>query len=129
MCSKGFFIDGEPFSRSHRSRAFYLISGWVKVLSFLRLKCFHVDEKLVKVKERAVELINLHFAKMKNRRVHAPDALAVAALYIACVENGVPVTQWLIGQLAGRTEVFVRNNYKRLLIELNLELTEHDYVP
>jgi len=72
------------------------------------------------VDDRASELVSLHFSKIKGRLIYAPDALAAAALYIACVEKNVKVSQRLISWLAGRTEVWLRDNYKKLWRELKL---------
>ncbi len=50
-----------------------------------------------------------------------PMGLAAAALYIACAQNNEKVTQKDIADAAGVTEVTVRNRYKALKIQLNLE--------
>jgi transcription initiation factor TFIIB len=74
----------------------------------------------------------------KRKRVRGgknPMGLAAAALYIACLQNQekiligqykIPtdVTQKIIAESAGVTEVTVRNRYKRLQKELNLEIPE-----
>lgn len=128
------FVDGEPFSRSHRSRAWNLIRGWITILHllfydddtvprFLIFEQRRISPKLAAIRKRANELIDLHFQKIKGRLIYSPDALAAAALYIACLENNVKVSQRLISCLAGRTEVWVRNNYKKLWKELKLRDT------
>jgi transcription initiation factor TFIIB len=53
-----------------------------------------------------------------------PRGLAAAALYIACVQNNEKVTQKDIAEAAGVTEVTVRNRYKALKRQLNLELPD-----
>ena len=135
---KGFFVDGEPFSRSHRARAWNLVSGWILILHllfyddntyprFLIFEQRRISPKLTVIRQRANELIDLHFQKIKGRLIYSPDALAAAALYLACVEQGMrKVTQRLISCLAGRTEVWVRNNYKKLWKELKLRDTGRD---
>ena len=122
------FVDGEPFSRAHRSRAWSLVNGWVRILGLLGYddnENLH-PSLLDAVQERAVEFIDLHFSKTKSRLIYAPDALAAAALYIACVEKNVKVSQVLISWLAGRTEKWVRDNYKKLWKELGLRDTGRD---
>jgi transcription initiation factor TFIIB len=53
-----------------------------------------------------------------------PMGLAAAALYIACLKNSEKKTQKDIAEAAGVTEVTVRNRYKTLKKQLNLELPE-----
>ena len=53
-----------------------------------------------------------------------PMGLAAAALYIACLQNNEKKTQKDIAEAAGVTEVTVRNRYKVLIKQLNLELPE-----
>jgi len=40
--------------------------------------------------------------------------LAASALYLACVKNGVSITQRDLAEAAGVTEVTIRNRYKNL---------------
>jgi transcription initiation factor TFIIB len=63
----------------------------------------------------------------RKRRAAAgkdPMGLAAAALYIACLQNNEKKTQKDIAEAAGVTEVTVRNRYKTLKKQLNLELPE-----
>ena len=53
-----------------------------------------------------------------------PMGLAAAALYIACLQNDERVTQKDVAEAAGVTEVTVRNRYKLLRMQLNLELPD-----
>ncbi len=53
-----------------------------------------------------------------------PMGLAAAALYIACLKNNEKKTQKDIAEAAGVTEVTVRNRYKTLKKQLNLELPD-----
>ena len=53
-----------------------------------------------------------------------PRGMAAAALYIACVQNNEKKTQKDIAEAAGVTEVTVRNRYKALKRQLNLELPD-----
>jgi len=50
-----------------------------------------------------------------------PMGMAAAALYIACLQNNEKTTQKDIAEAAGVTEVTVRNRYKALKRQLNLE--------
>jgi len=63
----------------------------------------------------------------KERHISAgkdPMGLAAAALYIACMQYGEKKTQKDIADAAGVTEVTVRNRYKTLKRQLNLELPD-----
>ncbi len=51
-----------------------------------------------------------------------PMGLAAAALYIACLQHNEKKTQKDIAEAAGVTEVTIRNRYKVLIKQLNLEL-------
>ena len=51
-----------------------------------------------------------------------PLGLAAAALYIACYKAGETKTQKDIADAAGVTEVTVRNLYKNLKSQINLEM-------
>ncbi len=53
-----------------------------------------------------------------------PMGLAAAALYIACLQSGEKKTQKDIAEAAGVTEVTVRNRYKSLKRQLDLELPD-----
>jgi transcription initiation factor TFIIB len=53
-----------------------------------------------------------------------PMGLAAAALYIACLQHNEKKTQKDISEAAGVTEVTVRNRYKALKKQLNLELPD-----
>jgi transcription initiation factor TFIIB len=63
----------------------------------------------------------------RKRRAAAgkdPMGLAAAALYIACLQSNEKKTQKDIAEAAGVTEVTVRNRYKTLRRQLNLELPD-----
>jgi transcription initiation factor TFIIB len=63
----------------------------------------------------------------RKRRASAgkdPMGLAAASLYIACLKNNEKKTQKDIAEAAGVTEVTVRNRYKTLRKQLNLELPD-----
>ncbi len=57
-----------------------------------------------------------------------PMGLAAAALYIACLQNNEKKTQKDIAEAAGVTEVTVRNRYKDLKMQLNLEISNERLV-
>jgi len=42
-----------------------------------------------------------------------PMGLAATALYLSCIQNGVSITQRILAEAAGVTEVTIRNRYKR----------------
>jgi transcription initiation factor TFIIB len=50
-----------------------------------------------------------------------PMGMAAAALYIACLQHNEKITQKDIAEAAGVTEVTVRNRYKALKRQLNIE--------
>jgi transcription initiation factor TFIIB len=50
--------------------------------------------------------------------------MAAAALYIACLQNNEKITQKDIAESSGVTEVTVRNRYKALKKQLNLEVPD-----
>ena len=60
-----------------------------------------------------------HFSAGKD-----PMGMAAAALYIACAQNNEKITQHDIAEAAGVTEVTVRNRYKALKKQLNLEFPD-----
>ena len=65
--------------------------------------------------------------KARRKRAAAgkdPMGLAAAALYIACLQHNERKTQKDIAEAAGVTEVTVRNRYKALAKQLNLELPD-----
>jgi transcription initiation factor TFIIB len=71
----------------------------------------------------AIEILRV----AKRNRISAgkdPMGMASAALYIACLQNNEKITQKDIAEAAGVTEVTVRNRYKALKKQLNLELPE-----
>jgi transcription initiation factor TFIIB len=66
-------------------------------------------------------------ADAKRKRFAAgkdPMGLAAAALYIACLQHNEKITQKDIADASGVTEVTVRNRYKALMKQLNLEVPE-----
>jgi transcription initiation factor TFIIB len=63
----------------------------------------------------------------RRKRVVAgkdPMGMAAAALYIACVQNNEKITQKVIAEASGVTEVTVRNRYKALKRQLNIEIPD-----
>jgi transcription initiation factor TFIIB len=53
-----------------------------------------------------------------------PIGMAAASLYIACLQNNEKITQKDIAEVAGVTEVTVRNRYKALKKQLSLKTPE-----
>ncbi|MDK2907954.1 MAG: transcription initiation factor [Candidatus Woesearchaeota archaeon] len=68
----------------------------------------------------AVEVLNkAQKAELTSGR--GPTGIAAAALYVAALINGEKRTQREVADVAGVTEVTIRNRYKELLEKLNLE--------
>ncbi|MGO8805387.1 MAG: transcription initiation factor IIB [Candidatus Bathyarchaeia archaeon] len=66
-------------------------------------------------------------ADAKRKRFSAgkdPMGMAAAALYIACLQSNEKITQKDMADAAGVTEVTVRNRYKLLKMQLNIELPD-----
>jgi transcription initiation factor TFIIB len=69
------------------------------------------------VREKAIEIIK----KAEERKITSgrrPTGLAAAAIYIAVISEGEKKTQREIAEIAGVTEVTVRNRYKELTYTL-----------
>jgi transcription initiation factor TFIIB len=76
-------------------------------------------------KAQGAAIVILRDAKRKRASAGKdPMGLAAAVLYIACLQHGERITQKDISDAAGVTEVTVRNRYKALKRELNLELPD-----
>ncbi len=74
-----------------------------------------------KIQGEAIKIL----ADAKRKRFASgkdPMGLAAAALYIACLLHNEKVTQKDIAEAAGVTEVTVRNRYKALTRQLNLQM-------
>jgi transcription initiation factor TFIIB len=83
------------------------------------------EENGVSGKTQGIAIAILEEARRK--RVVAgkdPVGMAAAALYIACVQNNEKITQKVIAEASGVTEVTVRNRYKALKRQLNLEISD-----
>ncbi|MFP3166907.1 MAG: TFIIB-type zinc ribbon-containing protein [Candidatus Nanopusillus sp.] len=68
----------------------------------------------------AIDIVN----KAKESDITAgrgPAGVAAAAIYLACVKHGIQKTQKDIAEVAGITEVTIRNRYKEMLEKLNLK--------
>jgi len=69
---------------------------------------------------RAVEILEMaQQAELTSGR--GPTGIAAAALYVAALINGEKRTQREVADVAGVTEVTIRNRYKELLDRLDLE--------
>jgi len=66
-----------------------------------------------KTKRYAVKVLQ-EVQKRKESSGKDPMGLAASALYLACVKNGVTITQRDLAEAAGVTEVTIRNRYKNL---------------
>lgn len=69
---------------------------------------------------KAVEILDM---AQKNELTsgRGPTGIAAAALYVAALMNGEKRTQRDVADVAGVTEVTIRNRYKELLDKLNLD--------
>jgi transcription initiation factor TFIIB len=66
-----------------------------------------------KIKRYAVKILQ-EAQDQKESAGKDPMGLAATALYLACVKNGVSITQRDLAEAAGVTEVTIRNRYKGL---------------
>jgi len=66
-----------------------------------------------KTKRYAVKVLR-GIQERKESSGKDPMGLAAAAIYLACVKNGVSITQRDLAEAAGVTEVTIRNRYKPL---------------
>ena len=69
---------------------------------------------------RAVEILE-QAQKVELTSGRGPTGIAAAALYVSALIHGEKRTQREVADVAGVTEVTIRNRYKELLDELNLE--------
>jgi len=69
---------------------------------------------------KAIEIIE-HAQKVELTSGRGPTGIAAAGLYVAALINGEKRTQREVADVAGVTEVTIRNRYKELLDKLNLE--------
>ena len=69
---------------------------------------------------KAIELLE-RAQKAELTSGRGPTGIAAAALYVATLLHGEKRTQREVADVAGVTEVTIRNRYKELLEELNLE--------
>ncbi|MEM4397842.1 MAG: transcription initiation factor IIB [Candidatus Woesearchaeota archaeon] len=73
-----------------------------------------------KTQSKAVEIIEMaQGAELTSGR--GPTGIAAAGLYVASLVNGEKRTQRQVADVAGVTEVTIRNRYKELLARLGLE--------
>jgi len=75
----------------------------------------------------AIEIIQ----KAKEADITAgrgPAGIAAAAIYLACVKHGIKKTQKEIAEVAGVTEVTVRNRYKEMIEKLGLHEIEEKLI-
>jgi transcription initiation factor TFIIB len=73
-----------------------------------------------KTQSKAVEIIE-HAQSEELTSGRGPTGIAAAGLYVAALINGEKRTQREVADVAGVTEVTIRNRYKELLDKLDLE--------
>jgi transcription initiation factor TFIIB len=84
-----------------------------------------IAENRVSGKTQGTAIAILREAKQKRFSAGKdPMGMAAAALYIACLQNNEKVTQKDIAEASGVTEVTVRNRYKALKKQLNIEIPD-----
>jgi transcription initiation factor TFIIB len=69
---------------------------------------------------KAIEILN-RAQKVELTSGRGPTGIAAASLYVAALMNNEKRTQREVADVAGVTEVTIRNRYKELLSKLNLE--------
>ena len=74
------------------------------------------------VEEAAAELLR-EYKEKKFSGGKSPSGLAAAAVYIACNDIGVDITQKQLADAAQVTEVTIRNRYKGIITDLKREET------
>ena len=83
------------------------------------------EKNQVSGKTQGVAIAILREARQKRFSAGKdPMGLAAAAIYIACLQSGEKITQKDIAEAAGVTEVTVRNRYKALKKQLNIEIPD-----
>ena len=73
------------------------------------------------VQNKAIEIIN-DSIKMEITSGRGPTGIAAAAIYIASVLCGQKTTQRDISEVAGVTEVTIRNRYKEMSRKMDIYL-------
>jgi len=66
-----------------------------------------------KTKRYAVKVLK-EVQERKESSGKDPMGLAATALYLSCIQNGVSITQRVLAEAAGVTEVTIRNRFKAL---------------
>jgi transcription initiation factor TFIIB len=74
-----------------------------------------------RTQQDAIEILR-EAERLKMTAGKAPMGLAAAALYIACLMNNEKMTQKMVGDAAGVTDVTIRNRYKSLKEALKLDI-------
>ena len=73
-----------------------------------------------KIQNHALKLLN-EADKVELTSGRGPAGIAAAALYVAALINDEKKTQREVADIAGITEVTIRNRYKELIEKLDLE--------
>jgi transcription initiation factor TFIIB len=73
------------------------------------------------VQSRAIEILR-HAAERELTSGKGPTGVAAAAIYIASILGGERRTQREVAEIAGVTEVTIRNRYKELAEKLDIEI-------
>jgi len=79
------------------------------------IQCIARISSKLKITEKTKRFAAKILKETQERKESAgkdPMGLAAAALYLSCVKNGMSVTQREIADVAGVTEVTIRNRYK-----------------
>ena len=73
------------------------------------------------VKFKTIEILE-QAAEKELTSGRGPSGLAAASLYIASVFNGERITQREVADVAGVTEVTIRNRYKEITKKLDIDM-------
>jgi len=109
------------------SRAYRLVQRELRLQMPVPSPLFRVPKIATKLgvreetQRRAVDILR-RAERLKTTAGKDPMGMAAAALYIACLMNDERYTQKMISEASGVTEVTIRNRYKSLKEDLQLDI-------
>lgn len=104
-------------------RAKSLIKGWTTILwdRFSKKEDFFFTDSLIgKAQNIALQIVSKYYSQNRGEN-HGPDLIAGGALWIACRNVELNVTQRYLANLSGRTENAIRTakNHIQTVVSLN----------